>query len=912
LIDFVLRFLSRQSCRRPWLVLALGAIVALLSIFYAAAELRLNTNTDELMARNRPFAADYRAYTDEFGDLEYIYAVIEDGRDVQRTREAIEFLADRLRQADGVPDVLYVIEPAEQLRIATRAMDDDALRSLSEAADAFPLLVRGEGAAAILGEAQRLLSDTPALGAGTRDPAPHAESRAAEAGAAVFLLRSIAAALPGSVSEAGMSMVLGRDLERQYFSSESGKLHFIRLTPERDYGTLDVIAEPLANIRAVIAEAQAAYPDLAFGLTGKPVLAADEMATSDRDMTRAAILAVALIFVLFMLLVGGFWHPFLAVLALGFGVAWTFGLVTLVIGQLNLLSIVFTVILVGVGIDFGVHIVTRYREQRLIDGGQDIEAAIETTLRTAGRGNVAGAVTSSIAFFAATVTGFQGLRELGIIAGSGLLLCLGAMTLVLPSLLVVFDRHKGSQTLRKLQVRGPQPSRVWDTVVARPATVLAVTLAVTLLIVPGAMRVRFQENLIELQARGVESVEWEHRIMDDSRDTWFASIIAETQLDVRRLTEQAKGLPTVSRVRSVFDLVQPDTPLRDAWRAALHEWQVSTRESTPSESVRASAVRAVAAAVDGVAQASGERDLLELGADLHAIAERLESNDAVVAADMRSRVEAAPRRIGESLAIMLAGDAMGLREALPRAVRDSMMSERGRYLVSFHPVENVWEPSEMREFVAELRTLDPHVTGVPVTQSESLAEMRRAFQMAALLAFLAVFALLIVDLRSLRDATLAMAPLVAGMTWLIALMGLLDIRFNMANFFAVPILFGIGVDSGIHILRRHREEPPTRLNLGSTRRAVFTTAMTSIIGFGMLATASHQGLRSLGIVMALGAALLLVASVVVLPSLLIWLERRQERLRPSDRGDETKRSRRPPIQQRQSKSATSRTRVSAT
>lgn len=219
---------------------------------------------------------------------------------------------------------------------------------------------------------------------------------------------------------------------------------------------------------------------------------------------------------------------------------------------------------------------------------------------------------------------------------------------------------------------------------------------------------------------------------------------------------------------------------------------------------------------------------------------------------------------------------MPLREAIPAALRDRYISPGGTLLVTLHPRENVWEFAPMERFVEAVRAVEPDATGVPMTQYESLLEMRRAFVMAALLALAAVFVLILIDLRRLSEALLAIAPLLVGMVWMVEAMGALGVAFNLANFFAVPILIGIGVDSGIHLIRRYREQQMQgreALDLGSTRRAVFVTSMTTMIGFGSLLTASHRGLATLGLLMFLGSAAGLLASLVVLPALLAWRHR---------------------------------------
>jgi hypothetical protein len=196
-----------------------------------------------------------------------------------------------------------------------------------------------------------------------------------------------------------------------------------------------------------------------------------------------------------------------------------------------------------------------------------------------------------------------------------------------------------------------------------------------------------------------------------------------------------------------------------------------------------------------------------------------------------------------------------------------MVSPSGTFLVMAHPAEDVWESAPLERFVAALRAAEPSATGVPMTVSESMKSMERSFLQQAVLATLMVAALLWLDLRNVREAAAAMLSLLIGIAWTVGLMAACGTTFNLANFFAVPILIGLGIDSAIHITHR-AHEGALDLGFGSTRRAVAVTALTTTIGFGALILAHHQGLRSLGIAMAVGSACCLVTAVWTLPALL--------------------------------------------
>jgi predicted RND superfamily exporter protein len=187
--------------------------------------------------------------------------------------------------------------------------------------------------------------------------------------------------------------------------------------------------------------------------------------------------------------------------------------------------------------------------------------------------------------------------------------------------------------------------------------------------------------------------------------------------------------------------------------------------------------------------------------------------------------------------------------------------------VILNPVEDVWDPAALERFVAAMRRVDPDVTGVPITVLESLRLMRRSFLQQGVLATLFVGIVLLADFRSLRLAALSLLSLAAGMGVTVGVMGLLDVPLSLANFFAIPIMIGLGIDSCIHVT--HRAIDGGLLSgFGSTRRAVVVTALTTTIGFGTLLWAQHQGLRGLGAVMTIASVACLASSVWLLPAML--------------------------------------------
>jgi hypothetical protein len=848
---------ARFVCRFPLQIVIVAALLTAVSVIFASRNLQLNANTDDLIGPDLPFYQDYRAFLDEFGDLEYIYVVVADAGDTARTKMCVDALARGIADLDMLPGVYAGISTDDQLRVATRAMPEDQLEALVEARPAFDVLLGGVDVDGAIDAAADMLEQVVQPSTSV----PPDQQRRLGAGA-IFLLEAILGRQPGL------------DPPKVYLVSETGKLYFIAIAPAKDYGTLALIEEPLNAIRGVIAEVRKEFTELEIGLTGRPVLQADEMMTTSVDMTRASIMAIVLISLLFMIVMGSIWRPALAILALLCSLAWTFGFATLTLGYLNLLSIVFTLVLVGVGIDFGAHLLARYREHRRT---QDARQAVTAALLTAGRGNVTGAVTSSMAFYMALFTDFQGLQQLGLLAGTGLILSLIAMIIVLPAMLVLLDRRapKGRREPRRMFV---------DRWLGRPVLVLGIGALATIVLFPAALRVGFEENLLQLQAVGLESVEWEQRIIEDSvAATWFGAVIVDSIDEIPPMLDRARQYDTIGRARSVLDVVQLPTEDRQRVRGQLVQIDTAVEPAAEvaasgnQDSASIQRVLPLLSAVADLAAAARQAEAEQLRA-LHQQLQELGAavdgeNGAGAVAQAERNLETAQ----QAVRLMLQGNDQSLRDVLPGAVRNTYTSKYGDFMVSLHPDENVWNYEQMAAFVADLRAVDPEVTGAPIASYESLGAMKRSFLIAASYAMIAVAVLILLDFRHLGHMLLAMAPLLLGVVWTIELMGVFGLQFNLANFFAVPILIGVGVDNGVHILHRYRENRGQSFTLGSTRRAAILTSLTTMAGFGCLALASHLGLRSLGLVMVVGSAACLIATVVILPAALVILAGRNAR-----------------------------------
>ena len=846
--------LARLIDSRPGLILLTACVLAVTGGLLSLLALRLDADTNSLIGDQRPFMKTYREYLERFGDLEAIYVVVDAGErlDTEAARRTVNELTDALADVPGLRSVRAMITPEEQWRLAPHAMPIARLEDLIQASRSLERLLGPHDAEDLIAKARAELAQAMA------PDEPDMERRFTSFIQGLLLLET----LTDTERPDGLAFVR----PTRYLTSVTGRMHFIEIMPDKDFGSLSVIDGPLAGIRETIERHSNTNSEVGIGLTGKPVLQADELETSGRDMTRGTILALVAISILFVLYFRELKRPLCAVLAFLVAFGWTYGAATLIVGRLNLLSMVFMLVLVGAGIDYGVHVLARWRESRASGTRAD---SLRDVMRTAVKGNITGAATSAGVFFLALATDFQGLRELGIIAGLGLIFCAIAMATVLPSLLTLTENDLGTSC------EDDRVEPVWNTSHSRSRDATIVAIAAFSMIPASVFAVRsleFESNLLALQSPDLDSVKWENALFeDDSSGSWFGAVIVDDLAEIPSVIERARRHHEIGPIRSALDFVAvPDDARRNALDAlsALQPSEEGAHPMQPDDADRllTEDLRRCADALGTILAFEATPIDQDTRLDIQGLQRRLEHMARGEERITKARLELARRNARQHLSWMVEGADRSIRSVLPMAVRSRFSAEDGSYAVLIQPKENVWAPGEMTDFVEALRDVSPDVTGVPITQHESIHEMHRAFLLMAWGAIFVVALAIWLDFRSSPQMLVCLATLGLAMAWTLGTMAFLGLSINLANFFAIPILIGLGADSAIHVVHRWRlitrgEE----VGFGGTLKAVALTTAITGIGFGTLILAHHQGLRSLGWVMVLGSTSTLLAGTVVLP-----------------------------------------------
>lgn len=874
--DAILRRWAAIPCQRPRTVLLIAVALALVCGVITARYMGFQSDRSRLVSEDLPWNARYLNYKDLFPHWNDILIVM-DGPSDARQSFALR-VADRLREAPEMVSVLdgYRVLP-HHASLLLSAPTEIFNERWDELLKSRPILEAGSLLTLVAGEPS--ISNTEASqDARTMTPTVPSTSELAQLNE---MLARIDAVLNGSqprmFPEAAMEP--WRPLE-----TESGALQFIVVSPETtDTNAISGPGEAIDTARALIAEVQASDPlfeAVGVGVTGIPAIEHDETAQSIRDSTVASALAAILISILMITVFRGVVVPMMAMTALLFGVVWSFGYLTITVGHLQLISVVFTVILLGLGIDFALHLVARLELIR--DDHDTLRGAITDVFCGVGPGMITGAITTAAAFGITGFTEFKGVAEMGVIAGGGILLCLTSVLFTFAAMLALHPNWKRSIRVRKDAKLAHFAAGTLDVVHEKPWATLLVVLVVTVSAGLLGQRVRYDPNILNLHPPGIESVEWERRLIDDSeKSAWAGLSLTDSIEEAEHLTLAFLDSPEVASVEGVGVLFHPDRHTRWA----------TVRDAYPGQTTAPSGItpfQQVAPTLSGItrgiavahAQAGESLDeAWELEADravtsIDVLIDRLGQRDGeVLWSDLEQHFLAERDLLDAQWSAMISRESPSIDD-LPEPIhRTSVSPVDGSLLLRVQPTstgESILSSDRLELFVGAMREIDPDTIGPPIQIYESTRVIIRAYVKAAFLALAAIAVILLLDFHSPLDMLCGLLPVGIGFIGMFGLMGMFDVPLNFANIIVLPLLFGIGVDAGVHMVHRWRLEPggiPCGLS-GGTGRGITLTMMTTMIGFGCMMTAQHRGIRGLGFTMTAGLFVTLLACYAALPPLL--------------------------------------------
>lgn len=909
---------AAMVCDHPWWIVAIACLLSVGAVILSVRGIEFQSDRTALLNPESQWSQRFERYLSRFagdGDVIAVVSVPDIPQGTQKAKAYADALAHRLQKLpEHIEQVYWRIDTQALSQMAMRLVSSRKFEQrLDQIAQARTLLKAESPSDLLSSIVSRLRS-----GQSAKRP-----SRALEQLTRLTqLVDAVGDVLSSRAAEGGTRAFASlRSEGRQrwiYLGTDDGELLILRIDPKTDTHNLNRLIQTLRLVRREMSQLEQRFPRIEAGLTGFPVLAADEKVTTSRDMTRATIIAIVGIAVLLIAAFHSFRMPLLAVGALLMGFAWTFGFVALTIGHLQVLSAAFTSILLGLGIDFGVHLISQFERVRHEHGGgrHGFRRAMIRTFESTGPGIITGAVTTAAAFWMTMVTDFHGMAEMGLIAGAGIIFCLLAMLTVLPAMMrlvkprahQVRPMHRRVVNFHAIDRVLPFAHRPWWTVGGAAVVVAAAAATIP--------QLHYDFNLLNLQAEGAEAVIWQHKLVEHSdRAIWAAVSVVDDLQTARRLASHFRALPTVSSVGGIGMLFPPDLTQRkqaltELRRRMSDAFEPPTSGAASAADASLNRLRAQLRALSlGLSLATGRANVRDHPAIHQAISnlrqEVREVRELLASAVFQQHKVRRIARLQQAFSQWRARVSDRIERlitwsdpkpaALPPVLRRGAISRDGRsYALKIYPSRNIWNPKHLRQFVIQLRRVDPKITGTPVQMYESGLLITRSYQLAGLLALAVVLILVYIDFQALPTALLSLLPVSIGFVTMFGIMWLAGVPLNPANVIALPLLFGIGVDSGVHMLHRDRRDPddhPPGLG-GGTGKGVFLTGATTIIGFGSLMIARHQGIQTLGFVLTAGMGMTLLACLIVMPAALELRHRFHRRrarrttsIRASESGD---------------------------
>lgn len=891
LLERALLGTSALARRFSLLVLAVALLGLAASLFSAYHLLEFQTDREDLISSQDELYENQKRFLDEFPSADDVVVMVEGGVTEER-EEFVELLASMLERH---PDHFYAVFPKVKVPFlaqqALMFLSEEELNSVVESVkQAEPFLRSLRQNSDLAG----LFSDLDQGANGDDGLAPM-----------LPFLNGVFSELERSVDTRGRSpyrspwsdVLFPEDGEEfaqaaeemkssgYYHTVDAGRTHLLLLRLKK------TDADTIKLLRETVHLAGKAYPELAVGITGEPILEYDEMVSSERDSHRSAVYSLVLVGLLFAISFRQVARPLAAIFCLALAVGWTVGFTTFAIGHLNLLTISFATILIGLGIDFGIHLLFRYEQEFRASGQTD--QALDNALLATGSDIVVGALSTAVAFWAVGFTDFKGVSEIGIIAGTGVIFCLISTLVVLPALIARMDRKRKFDPAESI----PLGSRILlargeASLLSKAKWVLLATVGFCVLAWPSASQVGFDYNLLRLQDPSLESVQTELALIKKGGNTVLFSVsVAQDFEEARAKKEAFEKLPAVARVDVISDLF----PMRTRGKVEALRELAAVVKTIPVKDLADSGDALTGKKLQEVGEGfeSFNRIFEEEKVELlrHQSPEVRESARQFQAKmdelfDKLSKLGPGP--IEDSLGSFQSAFFDDLKEMivflqaqnpemdlsvadLPENLRLRSVGETGKLVVRVYPKKNIWEREPLEEFVGQVQSVDPEAIGAPVMIRHHTDVLKGAFETSGLYALVAVTVLLLIYFRSVKWTALALLPLALGVYFMLWVMGANDVHFNPANFMGLPLLLGIGLDFGIHVLHRVKEDGRANMFDHSTGPATAVSGLTTICGFGTLAMGGHQGVASLGLILASGVFGILMAALVVLPALLTVL-----------------------------------------
>lgn len=854
----------------PWILHHSRSLLALLLcatgvlLFFTIQHFKVNTDLTEMISNDLPFRQVVKKFHAEFPTLVGSIVVVVDGETPEQVRLARNILAEQLQRETGVFKSVYTpgsdpfFDKNGLLYLSAQELEEQG-DSLSEMQPFLALLAQDFSLSRLFSLLGQVV-DQEKIEFGDNKK--------------IIQLFSSLGETFTHVGQGNNQPMSWQDLMLEK-TATTQKSQFILLQPVVDYRVKHPAKQAINIIRETTRELhlQEEY-GVSINITGKPVIGYEDLRSVRTDIGIASLVSLILVGIILYLGFGSFRLVFAGLSTLITGLIWTIGFAILLVGRLNMISITFVVLFIGLGIDYSIQICLRYKELRVSGHGhqQAIAEAVSTTVNTL----LICSISTAIGFYAFVPTAYVGASELGLISGTGMLIIFLASITMLPAMMNLMPAKKNNI----LPFSIGRSLSIFLEKYARPIVVTATVLALaSIAVLP---KISFDTNPFNLSDQRSESVRTAMQLFQNNKTSpWTISVLASNRQEALTLAEQLKQLPEVEAAVTIDDFIPKDQEVK------LEQIEELALIMPPAPTIQKS---------ETVDQYQRNKEaLVELSRTLkkRISVESADSSELSAIRDLAEKIHDFERLLTNpeqgallfdhldsallpNLALLM-NRLNGLMEAtavdlsqLPQELVSRYISKNKIYRIQVFPKNDLRDIENLEKFVASVQSIAPEATDQPVTIMGAGKTIVSAFRNASILAFILIFLFLRVVMKSWVEVLLVLTPLLLALCYTMTAAVLVGISFNFANIIVVPLLLGIGVDSNIHVVHRFKEIEGfnTHILETSTARGILFSSLTTIMSFGTLSFMHHAGTASMGKLLTLSVIMMIICTLILLPALL--------------------------------------------
>ncbi|MFC1495959.1 RND family transporter [Candidatus Margulisiibacteriota bacterium] len=827
---------------------------------WGITKLKIQTQMFEQFPQNHPEMQAYKYALDNFKGMDSIIVVLEGKRE-----KIIRFINDHaaaIKKVPGVDDVIFqseigFLEKNSLLLVGDRD-DMDKMKGMLTASS-LKDFIKGlndnlEAEYTGSGDSEKVSDDQQEVLSMLTTINNFAQ---------LFMKKSIDRAKILDLSD---EFIRGQ----RYFISHDGKVGIMLVRTSVNVADMENSIPMVNGIEKILFAEQDKY-GLKGTLTGMIVLQRDEMYYTEKDMQLTSILSLVLILIIFYAGFKALRYSILAGLPLIVGIIWALGMTSFLVGSLSIFTAMMVAILIGLGIDYAIHVISIFTEIRL--SGAAVEESIAAIFEKSAPGIVTGAVTTALGFFIFILSSFGAFAEFGLVLGLGISLTLLASLSLLPALLIIFHAKKRVEVNNRI---GEALSHFEKVIMHRPLAIMIIMLLVVVLAVAAFPRVHFTNNMLEVEPVGLPSVEINKLLEEKFNFTSDTALVVSKSLeDSAKVKEKTDDLSSIGFVDSINQYIPAKNDQIERLKKLREiKQKLQGRVSLqlfPGQ-LKAELLRLEDNIIElsDLAYMGGEKELVRKCDSL--VESKIFSQAAEAASKNQNIIKETQNifisNLNRKVAAQNDKNLITIAD-LPANVVNNYRNQKGEFLTIIYPKGDVWNRDFQEIFIKQFESMnEPRSTGMAQLTLMLITIAGTEGKRILMLTVVFIYLILLFDFRSIKYATFAMLPMFMSLALVLGIMGWFNIPFNFVNIIALPMIIGIGVDDGVHLIHRYRIEKKLSPAIKSTGRAITLSTITTMAAFGTLMLAKYRGFASFALLLTMGIGLAYIVTILLLPALI--------------------------------------------